>query len=715
MRNFEGVAAFIDGNWTVTGDGGEAERLSGARVTPEFFDVLGVHPALGREFSRDEYRNGREMEVIFSNAFWRRRYGGDPGIPGRRVTLDGIPYVVAGVMPAGFPLESQHDMWAPEQQESPYITTRRWRVVRAFGRLKRSDGIDAAQREASALAGDLAQRYPEDKGLGLRLTGFLEREVGGVRQSLWVFAAAVGCVLLIACANVASLLLARGAARIREMAVRTAVGATRMTLIAQLLTENILLAMVGAALGLPLAIGGVRLLVALDPRALPRAGEIRADPRMLLFALAASLVTGLIFGIVPALRGSRVSLSEALKETSRGGSSGRRGNRLRASLVVIEVALGVVLLSSAGLIGRSLRAMTLVDPGYRVDNVLSMQITLTGAVYRDAAACRRFFDLLETALQRIPGVESEGGISVLPLKDVTSSSNVFLDAQPHTEDAKIRVDNRIVTPGYFQTLGVPLVAGRFFEARDGPDAPHVVMINDTFAREFFPRGDAIGRRVTIEMTPPWVGEIVGVVRGYRDVSLAESPRRELFTAYSQTTLPAQTLVVGTKGDAAAYARAIRTAVASIDPAIPVYDVKTMRQQVDESLAQARLRSALLAVFSGIALVLASLGLYGMIACVVTERRQEIGIRMALGARAMEVRRMVVGQALKLTGIGLAAGAVGSAIAARLVENFLYGVSAADPATYAATVAIFLAVTVVASFLPAHRATRVNPLTVLRDE
>ena len=504
MRNFEGVAAFIDGNWTLTGDGGEAERLSGARVTPEFFDVLGVHPALGRDFSRDEYHNGREMDVIFSEAFWRRRYGGDPSILGRRVTLDGIPYVVAGVMPSGFPLESQHDMWAPEQQVPPYISTRRWRVVRVFGRLKKLADVVQAQGEANSFAADLAERYPEDRGFGLRLTTFLDREVGGVRQSLWVFAAAVGCVLLIACANVASLLLARGAARVREMAVRTAVGATRVKLIAQLLTENVLLAVAGGALGLPLAIGGVRFLVALDPRALPRTAEVRADPGVLLFALIVSISTGVIFGIVPALRGSSVNLTEALKETSRGGSAGLRGNRLRAALVVIEVALGVVLLSSAGLIGRSLRALTRVEPGYRIDHVLSMQISLTGAIYRDPVACRKFFDQLEPAVERIPGIESAGGISSLPLGDGASLSNVWLDTQPHREDTKIRVDNRIVTPGYFQTLGVPLAAGRLFEARDGPDAPHAVIVNDVFARRF-PNADAVGRRITIEVTPALVG------------------------------------------------------------------------------------------------------------------------------------------------------------------------------------------------------------------
>jgi putative ABC transport system permease protein len=472
-------------------------------------------------------------------------------------------------------------------------------------------------------------------------------------------------------------------------------------------------------LGLPLAIGGVRFLVALDPRALPRTAEIRADPGVLLFALIVSMSTGIIFGIVPALRGSSVNLTEALKgtsgETSRGGSSGLRGNRLRAALVVIEVALGVVLLSSAGLVGRSLRALTQVEPGYRINNVLSMQISLTGAVYRDPLACRKFFDQLEPAVERIPGIESAGGISSLPLGDGASWSNVWLDTQPHREDTKIRVDNRIVTPGYFQTLGVPLAAGRFFEARDGPDAPHAVIVNDVFAREFFPNANAVGRRITIEVTPPWVGEIVGVVRGYRESSLAEGPRRELFTAYSQTTIPGQTLVARTQGDPAAYTKAVRAAVASIDPQIPVYGVKTMRQRVDESLAQARMRSMLLAVFSAVALVLASLGLYGMITCAVAERRQEIGIRMALGARAIEVRRMVVAEALKLTAIGLALGVIAASMAARLVETFLFGVSAADPVTYAATIAVFLAITVIASDLPARRATRVDPLTVLRDE
>lgn len=407
LRSFQNTAAYIEGGWIVTDDGREAERLSGARVTRDFFDVLRVRPVMGREFSPDEYRTGREMEVVFSFPFWQRRYGGDPGVIGRRVTLDGIPYQVTGVMPAGFPLESVHDMRAPLPDDSPYMTGRRWRIVRVFGRLSAAADVRGAQAEVNRAAADLAARYSDDRGLGLRVITFLEREVGGSRPSLWMFAAAVGCVLLVACSNVASLLLARGAARVREMAVRCAVGASRVNLITLLLAENVILALAGGLIGFPLAMAGIWTLMRVDPKALPRMGEVHADIGGLAFALGASVVASAIFGVAPALSGSKVNLTEALQESSR-GSSGRRGNRLRAALVVLEVALGVVLLSSAGLVGRSLIALDHVDPGYRVRNVWTAQISPTSVTYNDGNALRRFYERSEEALDRIPGVEAAG-------------------------------------------------------------------------------------------------------------------------------------------------------------------------------------------------------------------------------------------------------------------------------------------------------------------
>jgi len=712
---FEKIAGFVEGAWIFSGPS-ESETLRGARVSGDFFDTLGVRPMLGRIFYADEHRTGHEMEVIFSYSFWRQRFGGDPGIVGRRVTLDGISYEVAGVMPQGFPLAAEYDMWAPLQVDSSYATARRVRQMRTIGRLKRGIGLDQAQTEVSAFAADFAGRFSTDRGYSFKTEAFLDREVGGVRQSLWIFGAAVGCVLLIACSNVASLLLARGAVRVREMAVRAAVGASRTVLVRQLLVESALLSLFGGALGFPLAVLGVRWLIALGPRALPRAGEIRVDPGVLAFAFLASLATGMVFGVFPALRGSRVNLASALSEGGRGGTAGRDRNRFRAALVVVEVALGVVLMAAAGLLTRSLHALTHIDPGYRVHNVLAVKVALTGPAYRDRDECRRFFDRLLPALEQIPGVEAAGTTNWLPLRPDKNTVGIWLESQPvRSEDTKIRLDNRVVSPGYFRAMGVPLMAGRLFETGDRAGNPQVAIVNEAFAREFFPQGDAPGHRVILDFGTPWIAEIVGVVASVREASLAEEPRPELFTPYAQTTILGQSLVVRTTGDPAGYAAAVREAVASIDKSVPVYDARTMQAQVDASLAQPHMRGVLLSVFSAIALVLASLGIYGVIACAVAERRQEIGIRMALGAGRRQVRLMVLNEGLKLTAVGLVVGLAAAAATTRLLAGFLFGVTPGDPVTFLATAGVFLVVAIAASYLPARRATRLDPLTVLRQE
>jgi putative ABC transport system permease protein len=704
---FESMAGYVDQSWTVT-DGGEPVRLSGARVTPGFFETLKIQPAIGRSFRAEEYHKGNEMVAILSYPFWQHHYGGDPNLIGRRVPMDGISYEIAGIMPSGFPFETQHDMWAPLQAESDYMLER-YRAVRVFGRLKRGATVAQAQADMNALAADFAQRYAADRGFGLKLSTFLDREVGGVRQSLWVFAAAVGCLLLIACSNVASLLLARGAARVREMAVRAAVGASRGTMIRQLLMESLLLALLGGVVGFPLAILGVRGLLALDPHALPRSGEIHAS-------MPVMVITGVVFGIVPALRTSRVNLTDALKESGRGGTSGLSRNRLRSTLVVAEVALGMVLLSAAGLLGRSFVALTRVDPGYRVQGVLTMQLSCTGVAYKTIDQCRNFYERLDPVLQRIPGVEAAGGTNWLPLRPGSNAGSIWLDGNGlRSEETKIRTQLRLVTPLYFRALGVRLAAGRFFDEHDTFSAPKVMLVNETFARELFPNGDAVGHLATVDFNPPFTGQIVGVVGDYRDASLSDVPQRELFVPYQQITIGVQTLVIRTKGDASGYVKPVQGAIATIDPSMAIYDVKTMQQQVDNSLAQPRLRSALLAVFSMVALALAALGVYGVIACGVAERRQEIGIRMALGARAGEVRGMLLGEGLKLTAIGLAIGGIAAVFASRMIEGFLYGVRTSDPFTYGVTILLFLGVTALASYFPARRATSVDPLTVLRDE
>ena len=715
IRSFEKLAAFFPGSWNVTGVG-EPQRLSGARVTEDFFDTLGVRPSRGRVFVPDEYHTGREMVVIFSYGFWQRYFGGEPSAIGRRITLDGIPYEVVGIMPPDFALGDENDLWAPLPKESSYATGRSTRWLRTFGRLKQGAALEQAQAEAGALAADLAQRYPDDHGYTLKLITFPDQEVGGVRQTLWICAAAVACVLLIACSNVANLLLARGASRMREMAVRAAVGASRARLVRQLLAESTLVALLGGALGYPLAVWGVRLLLALDPHALPRTQMIHADVRVLAFAFLLSLVTGLVFGMAPALRGSRVSLHEGLKEAGRSGGSGRQASRLRAALVVIEVALGVVLVASASLLARSFRELTRVRPGYDTRNVLTLQIALTDTHYRDPARRVEFFERLLGQVEQLPRVEAAGSTNFLPLRGDRNTTGVWLDNQPvRSQDTKILLDNRVVTPGYFHAMGVPLLAGRVFTWADRAATPKVVVVNEVFARQFFPQGDAIGHRITMDVGTPWTGEIIGIVGSFRETSLAEEPRREIFTVYTQTTISGQTVVARSTGDPAELAGPIRSAIASIDKDVPIYNLRTMQQQVADSVAQPRLRSALFGVFSIVALALASLGVYGVIACVVAERKQEIGIRLALGARPEQVRWTVVGGGLKLTALGLALGLIGAAAIMRLLDSFLFGVSAGDPLTFLTTVAVFVAVALAASYVPARRATRIDPLAALRDE
>ncbi len=715
-HSFQRVAGYIAGAWIVAAPGADPETIQGGRVSPGFFETLGIMPLLGRGFLPEEHRLGREMEVIYSFRYWQRRFGGDPSIVGRRIMMDGIPYEVVGIMPPGFPLDEDNDMWAPLQMDSSYATGRRSRLVRAFGRLKPGITIEQAQAEANQFAADFDKRFFNDKGYSIALTTFLDREVGRLRQSLWIFAAAVGCVLLIACSNAASLLLARGAARSREMALRTAIGASRGTLIRQTLVESAIVALAGGALGIPLAAVAVRVLLRAYPHALPRASEIRIDLPVLGFAILVSLLTGFIFGIVPALRGSRVSVNEVLKDGGAAASS-RGGNRFRAALVVIEVALGVVLMAAAGLLARSLQALRAVDPGYRVKNVLTVQLATMGRKYRDMEECRKFFHHLVELVQQMPGVESAATTNWIPLRSDRNWAGVWTDMQPvQTDENKILLDNRVIAPGYFRALGVPLLAGRDFDWTDRPDTPKVMIVNDVFAREFFPQGNALGHIVTMDLgTAKHSAQIVGIAGSFRELSLAEPPRREVFTPYTQTTIAGQTLVVRTTDDPALHVASIRKAVFDIDPEIPIYQVSTMRDQVDQSLSAHRLRGTLLTSFSVVALLLAAIGLYGVIACAVAERRQEIGIRMALGARHNHVRRMIVGQGVLLTILGLVVGFAGAAAASRLIETFLFGVSRTDPATFAATAVVFLAVAFFASYFPARRATTVDPLIVLRNE
>jgi putative ABC transport system permease protein len=714
-RVFESVGGAFPGTWNVTGVG-EPVRLSGARVTPEFFTTLRIRPVIGRLFRPDEYQAGHENVALFSYAFWQSRLGGDPNIVGRRISMDGNSFEILGVMPRDFALSPNFDLWAPIPEGSPYTVGRQWRWMQTCARLKPGVSVAQAQSEMNVLVAGIDARNPQDRGYGLRVVTFLDQEVGSVSQTLWIFAAAVGGLLLIACSNIASLLLARGAARVREMAVRAAVGASRAELIRQLLIESGLLAVGGAILGLPLAVLSVRLLIFLEPHAIPRAQDVHLDASVVAFSLLLAFATALLFGIVPAVRGSRVGLRGALNDGGKGGSAGRSGERLRSALVVVEVALGVILVTSAGLLARSFHELSEVRPGYDPSNTVTMQVALSDIRYRDSARRVKFFEGVLTQLEQMPGIQSAGSTNFLPLVKDKQTVDVWLDSQPvHSNETRIVTDNRVVSPDYFRAMGIPLLQGRFFSWTDRVDSPKVIIVNETFARQFFPAGDALGKRVTLNSRPEWTGEIIGIVGSFREAGLAEEPWREIFTCISQTTIGGSTLVVRSNRSTPEVLRDVRAALATVDRDVAFYDVRTMQQQVSDSVAQPRLRSGLISLFSLVALVLASLGVYGVIACSVAERKREIGIRIALGAAPSEIQRMVLGQGLALTGIGLLLGLLGAAVATRLIQGFLFGVRPTDPLTFTSTCIVFIGVALVASYFPARRAMRVDPMATLREE
>ncbi len=716
-RTFERVAGFMLGSWNLTGEG-DAVRLLGVRATEGFFETLGVQPLIGRGFLPEEHYNARNLVVLFSYGFWQRNFGGDPRIVGRTVTLDGKPFQVIGIMPPGFQFPPECEMWAPFAFDTPATAGRSYRMMRVVGRLKPGVTLAQAQADMSSIAARLAREVPTAyRGWGVQLVTLTEREVGHIRPTLLVLGAAVAFVLLIACANVANLLLARAVAREKEMAIRTAVGASRIRLVRQLLVESIVLAGAGGVLGVVFAHWGVRLLVALDPAAIPRAQEIHVDAVVLAFALALSVLTGLVFGLAPAVQNTRVNLFDALKDGGRGSTSGMRRNRFRSVLVVSEVALGMVLLIGAGLMARSFRELIIVHPGFDPSNVLTVQIALTDVSYTAPQRRVSFFEDLTHRIERLHGVQYAGAVNMIPLNGSTNTVGFWMEGQDTKDRAsRIYTNNRVVTPDYFKAMGVPLLAGRWFTWNDRQGTPGVIVINDVFARQLFPKGGALGQRLTLDFGSYLVpGEIVGIVGSFRQASLTEKPERDLFTPLAQTPIAGLTFVVRAAAEPAALAAAVRHEMHAIDPRVPAYNVRTMGEVVGSSVAQPRLRTALLSGFSRAALALASLGIYGVIAYSVSERHHEIGIRLALGAQGSDVVRMIVGQGLMLAAIGLAVGAGAALALARLLRRFLFGVSETDPLTFAAAALLFLLVAFLASYLPARRALRVDPMFELRNE
>ena len=720
---FESAAGYAPSFFTLAGEGGP-ERVRGAAVTANFFDTLGVKPARGRTFLEGEDAPGGGCVLLLSQGLWQRRYGGDEHVLGQPVATDGGSCTVVGVLPAGFSFAKLGDaeMWTTLRPSEMQARARYWHWVQVVARLKPGTGLEAARAQMQTVAARIAADDPQSHaGTGISLVPLQEEFVGQIRPILFALLGAVGLVLLIACANVANLLLARSTVRGKEVAIRAALGASRWRLVRQLLTESVLLALAGGALGLVLALWGTDLLVAAIPQAqlafMPYLRHLPLDTNILLFTFGLSLLTGVVFGLAPALAASRADLQGAMREGGR-GSGARRARGARDLLVVSEVALSLVLLVGAGLLLKSLARMLSVNPGFRTENLLTMTVTLPPARYADGARAAAFYQELLRRVSALPGVGGAAEVSNLPLSGDggTGTPRVLGLPESATEGAESHL--RTVSANYFEVMGVPLLRGRGFDERDRAEAPPVVVVNQTFAERVFRGAEPTGQRVTFKFTanqPPF--EIVGVVGDEKVTSLDARTTPVIYFPVSQGPDSRMSLVARTTADPSALAAAVRGEVRALDGEVPVFGVRTMEQVISDSRAtfMRRYPAYLIGVFACVALVLAVVGIYGVISYAVTQRTREIAIRVALGAQGRDVLRLVVGQGLLLALAGVGFGVCGALALTRLMSGLLYGVSAADPAVYCLVSLLLVTVALAACLLPARRAAKVDPMVALRYE
>ncbi|HVT61674.1 MAG TPA: ABC transporter permease [Thermoanaerobaculia bacterium] len=719
--SFSGLGGYAQERVALTGEG-TAEQVGGWSVTADFFPVLGVRPLLGRWLAPEEFVAGRDHEAVLSHRLWSRRFGADPRVLGRLITLDGLRYRVVGVMPAAFQFPvGDSEVWMPLTFPANVGTQRGAHYLAAVGRLRAGVTCERAAGQLSLLAGRLSKAYPDtNQSWTSELVPLRDDIVGRVRPSLLVLLGAVGLVALIACANISSLILARAAGRGGELAIRTALGATRGQLLRQLLTESLLLALAGGAAALPAADWTIGLIVRFGPQEIPYLDQVRINPVVLGFLLAITLLAGTLVGLSPALTLSRSAPDLALRGAGRAAPLDRRGGRLRGALVVVEMALALVLLTGAGLLTRSFLGLAATDPGFRPANVLKIDLALSEAKYPDGQRMSLFYDRLLDRLAAIPGVRSTGAVFGLPLTRFGFSSSFTIAGAPTkaAAEAELHGQVRLASRGYFATLGIPLLRGRLFDARDRRGAPVVVLASAAAARKYWPGGDAIGQRLRFSARPGpdrIAGEIVGIVGDVRDLGLGVAPRLLFYAALEQVGVGEATILVRTAAEPAGLAAAVRQQVRDLDPNLPVTGVATMQQVLSSSIAQPRFYMTLLALFAGISLLLAAIGIYGLMSYAVRRRTQEIGIRMALGAQPRTVLGMVIGQAAVLIAAGVGAGLLGSFGLTRLLSGILVGVSATDPGTFSAVPLLLAAVAVAASYLPARRAVRIDPLRALRDD
>ena len=700
-----------------TGDG-EPEEITQQIVNATLFPMLGVNAAVGRTFTADEDRPNANRFVLLSDRFWRRRFNADPAVVNRTIHLSGNPFVVVGVMPPGFSiLDKNVDLWVPAGFTAESRTPQgRWTMVVA--RLKDGVTFTRAQDDMARVASELTRIFPEfDTGWTARVVPLKEQLMGEIRPALLVMLGAVGFVLLIACANVANLLLARATTRHRELAIRAALGAARGRLMRQLLSESVLLASVGALGGIALAwwaLSFVRSVVAPNV-AIQRLEFVGLNGWVLLFACAIALGSGLLFGVLPAFTAAGISLTDALREGGRTGS-GSRGGRLRQGLVILEMALALVLLVGAGLLVRSFLTLMRVDPGFDPERTITMRVTLPYASYREDARIIAFFDRLFERIDSLPGVQAAGGVSFLPLNGLGAATGFSIEGQPPpTAGEEPVAEVKVVTHNYFKAMGIPLLRGRLFDGRDTAPNTRRLIISEALVKKYFGERDPLGQRIVLGWYNEGPDEIIGIVGDVRSVSLETEPRGSTYLPPARFAYPFMTVAVKTSGGGLSIAPSVVSAVHEFDGNVPVSDIRSMSDVISRSTAERRLTMVLLMIFSAVALVLASVGIYGVISYSVTQRTQEIGIRMALGAQQRDLLRMVVGNALLLALVGIALGAAGAFVLTRLMTRLLFSVEPQDPVTFTAVAVLLVVVAAFASYIPGRRATRVDPVVALRTE
>jgi putative ABC transport system permease protein len=712
---FTDMAAVRFRSLAITGDGAP-EQLKGQAVTSNFFSILGMNPLMGRTFSEEEDRTGAQV-VVISYGLWQRRYLGDPSRIGQDIVLNGARYSVIGVMPRDFAFrDPERDCWIPMHFTPADQAMRGSHFLSVVARLKPDATLDRARQEMTAIGKRLEQQYPQaNDRLGVVVVPIKEDLLGKTGLALYVLMGAAGCVLLIACANLASLLLARAVARKREMAVRAALGAGRGRLVRQMVTEATALALAGGALGLIFAQAGMTILARLVPGGLPSTARPELDARLLLFTLALSLLTGLIFSVIPAIQAARASVNDALKQGGRSGFD-TRGRNTRDALVVIEVAAALVLLTGAGLMMQTMARLRAIDLGFRPDHVLTLHTAL-GPKYADPVKTVGFLNRVLAEASHLPGVESAAFGSTLPFQSIGNTRGYLIDGQEMDRNFYPDAMFRVGSSNYLQTMGVRLIDGRFFNDADMSSANPPFIINETLARHYWPKESAVGHRISFNRPNPDWRPIVGVVADVRERGYELAMKPELYapvTPRNDGYMP-DYLVLRASGDPLALAPAARRIIAAVDPEQPVSELRTMDRIVDLNVADREQQMELLGTFAGLALLLACIGLYGVLSYAVTQRSREIGLRMALGASASSVVRMIVGRGLALTGMGLAIGLGTAWIATRAMKNLLYGVAATDPVTFAAVALVLICVALVACWAPARRASRLDPIVVLREE